>query len=100
MIEIIAALLMLIASIGLVRMPDLYLRTSATSKSSTLGIALIMLGAILFFRDREVTLLAVSVFFFIMLTAPIAAHLVGRIAYHRGVPLWEGSVVDEWKEKK
>jgi formate hydrogenlyase subunit 3/multisubunit Na+/H+ antiporter MnhD subunit len=30
------------------------------------------------------------------LTAPLAAHAIGRAGYRRGTPLWKGTLVDEW----
>jgi multicomponent Na+:H+ antiporter subunit G len=32
---------------------------------------------------------------FLFMTAPIAAHMLGRAAYSTGVPLWEHTIVDE-----
>jgi multicomponent Na+:H+ antiporter subunit G len=32
---------------------------------------------------------------FVMLTTPVAAHVIARAAYLSGVPLWKGTVIDE-----
>ena len=37
------------------------------------------------------------IIFFLLLTAPVAAHLIGRAAYRTGTPLWERTVLDEWQ---
>ncbi len=87
--------LMLIASIGVLRMPDLFTRMQATTKAATLGAGLVLLGTAVHFSTFSVSTRAVAAIAFVLLTAPIAAHLLGRAAYFLGVPLWEGSVRDE-----
>jgi multicomponent Na+:H+ antiporter subunit G len=37
---------------------------------------------------------------FVLLTAPVAAHMIGRAAYLTGVPLWEKTVCDELREQR
>lgn len=89
LLMLIGVLFTLIAAIGLVRMPDLYLRASASSKGATLGVAAVMIGVALHFADLSVTSRAVAVIVFMALTAPVAAHLLGRTAYRVGVPFWQ-----------
>ena len=47
------------------------------------------------FGDAAVTVRALVVCVFLLLTAPIAAHLIGRAAYHRGIRLFEKTWIDE-----
>ncbi|MCU0412612.1 MAG: monovalent cation/H(+) antiporter subunit G [Bacteroidetes bacterium] len=89
------ALLMVFAGIGLLRMPDFLLRLAATSKSSSLGIALIAVGTALFFWDDGVTLRMAAIVLFVFLTAPVASHMIGRAGYRSGTPLWHGTTIDE-----
>jgi len=96
---IMGSALMLIASIGVVRMPDLFTRMQATTKAATLGAGLVLLGTAVHFATFSVTTRAVAAIAFVLLTAPIAAHLLGRAAYFLGVPLWEGSVGDELRDR-
>lgn len=84
-----------IAGIGLLRMPDLYLRMSAVTKASTLGLALILLGTAVYFGQLDIASRATATIIFVFLTAPVSAHMIGRAAYSNGVPLWEGTEVDE-----
>ena len=86
---------MLVASLGVFRMPDLLTRMHATTKSGVLGAGLIMCGVMLFFIDSSVTLKALAVMAFTTLTSPIAAHAIGRAGYFIGVPLWDKTVKDE-----
>jgi len=93
------ALFILIASIGLIKMPDFYMRVSITTKAVTLGVGLILLAAALSFQSFNVTTRVLAIIIFIILTAPVAAHMLGRTAYFTGVKLWEKSVVDDLKGK-
>lgn len=84
-----------IASIGIVKMPDIFIRMSATTKAASLGVGSILLGTSLFFLDASITARAFIIIVFVFLTAPIAAHAIGRAAYKEGVKLWDKSVVNE-----
>lgn len=85
----------LIAGLGLVRMPDLFLRMSASTKAATLGVGCTLLGVAVYFGDFATFIRAGAIIIFLLLTAPVAAHLVGRAAYQDGVPLWEGTQFDD-----
>lgn len=90
------ALAILFASIGILRMPDFYLRLSVTVKASSLGVGLLLIcAAIMFPDDASITTKAIAIIFFLFITAPIAAHMIGRAAYFTGIPLWKGTIVDE-----
>lgn len=91
------ALLLLIAAIGVVRLPDVFLRMSAVSKASSLGAGLMLLAAAIWQAEISVIVRAVATILFLFLTAPVASHLIGRAAYRLGVPRWRGTVVDEFE---
>jgi multicomponent Na+:H+ antiporter subunit G len=88
---------LLLASIGVIRMPDLYIRMSASSKAVTLGVGCLALGLALKMDDAGVSTRAILLVFLFLLKAPVAAHMLGRASYFAGVPLWEGTVTDELK---
>jgi multicomponent Na+:H+ antiporter subunit G len=92
---LIGASFMLVAAIGVVRMPDVYMRLHSSTKSATLGTGCILLGAAVYFGDFSVGVRALAVVAFLFATAPVAAHVIGRAAYLSGVPLWEGTLSDE-----
>lgn len=94
------ALFMLLAAVGLLRLPDLYLRMSATSKAATLGASLVLLGTAAHFGTVAVAGRAVVIVAFLFLTAPLAAHAIGRAGYRRGSPLWAGTSADELATRK
>lgn len=87
-----------VAGLGVLRMPDLYLRMHASSKAGTLGCGLILLAVAVRFDDVGIAARAVAAAAFLMLSAPVGAHMIGRAAYRAGVPLWDRSVRDEWRE--
>lgn len=91
------AFFILTAAIGILRMPDLFLRMSASAKAGTLGVGLILLGLAVFFNDFSITTRTIAVITFLLITAPVAAHMIGRAAYFDGTPLWRGTLFDELK---
>jgi multicomponent Na+:H+ antiporter subunit G len=106
MIEIIEIILLctgtffvLTAAIGILRMPDVYLRVSVVTKAATLGVGLILAGLALHFSDFSITVRVLAILFFIFLTAPVAAHMIGRAAYFIGEPLWTRTVRDDLKKR-
>lgn len=93
------SLLILVSAIGILKMPDLYMRMSATTKASTLGVGFIMLGTALYWESISITARVLVIIAFLMTTAPIAAHLIARAAYLDDVPLWPNTQIDELKGK-
>jgi multicomponent Na+:H+ antiporter subunit G len=87
--------LMFVAALGILRMPDLFTRMQATTKAATLGVGLLLAAAAVEFGELAVTTRVIAAAVFIAMTAPVAAHLLGRAAYFLGVPLWGGAVRDE-----
>ena len=86
---------MLLAGIGLIRLPDLFLRMSATAKAATFGAALTVAGAGAHFDDVAIAARGAVIVVFLVLTQPVAAHMIGRAGYRRGSPLFEGTICDE-----
>ncbi|MBR2656747.1 MAG: monovalent cation/H(+) antiporter subunit G [Loktanella sp.] len=87
MIEILVGIFLLIgsffalvAAIGIFRLPDVLMRMHASTKAGTLGSSLILLGCAIFFSDGAITTRVIATIVFLMLTAPIAAHMIGRAA--------------------
>lgn len=103
MTDIIAALLMiggtgfmLVAAVGLLRLPDLYTRMHAVTKAGTLGIGLLLVSAAVSFGEVSVTARALLAILFVFLTAPVSAHMIGRAGYLGTAPLWGETVFDDW----
>lgn len=101
LVVVVAALgvaLMVVAGIGLLRMPDLLTRMHASSKAGTLGAALVLMAVAIHFSDAAVTVRSLLVCVFLLLTAPVASHVIARAAYRTGVPLSPETVVDEFAD--
>lgn len=108
MIEWAAVILILIGSIvsvisafGMIRLPDVYTRSHAATKSSTLSVLTCLLGAFIYFwvHDGFVSVRLILGILFVFVTAPVAGHLICRATYRSRVPLAKGSGEDELKSK-
>lgn len=89
------ALLSLLASIGLLRFPDVLSRMHAATKPQVLGLLLVLLGLGLRLRTSIDVGTLVVVAIFQMLTTPVAAHMVGRAAYRTGNVRGDALAFDE-----
>ncbi len=87
----------LFGCIGLIRMPDLYLRLQTATKCVTLGTCSILFGTFLVVGPAG-GLKALLCMLFIVLTNPVAAHAIARSAHRAGIPLWKGTVKDDYEE--
>jgi len=90
---------MVLAAIGILRLPDLPTRMHASTKAGAMGTILIMAGVALHFAESAVVARAIAFIVFILLTAPIAAHVIGRAGYFTGIALWSGTTKDELRER-
>ena len=84
-----------VAGFGLWRLPDVLMRLDASTKAGTLGAGCILLAAAIEFGDLATSVRMALAFLFLLLTAPIGAHLIGRAAYRTGTPLSPRTAVDE-----
>lgn len=83
------------AVIGLYRLPDIYARMHAATKSATLGITLCLLGAALRVDDVDVITKLLLAAAFQLATAPVSGHLLGRAAHDTGAAQSISTVMDE-----
>ena len=102
MIELLTGIILLlggffvaVSAIGVLRLPDVFMRMHAATKAGTLGAGLVLLAAALLFGTLSVTVKATVVFVFLLFTAPVAAHVLGRAAYYDGVEKWSRTGLDE-----
>lgn len=81
---LIGVFFMLLSTFGIIRMPDTYARLHVAGKAGTLGIICILLavGVHVGTLDAVLRVLALVVLFF--LTAPVAAHMIGRVVWRAG----------------
>jgi len=90
--------LTLIAAIGVLRFPDLLSRMHAATKPQVLGLVFTMVGLAISLGSSQLTWKLMLVVAFQFLTAPVAAHMVGRAGYRTGKVREDLLVVDELTE--
>lgn len=90
--------IMLIGSVGIIRLPDFFARTHAASMVDTVGIGVVVVGVAIIqgfdFNSLKVLLAGV----FLMLTNPVAAHALSRAAFQAGERPWTRSQADNSEE--
>ena len=95
LLVVLGSALVLLACLGLVRLPDLYTRMHASTKPATLGVSLIVTALAIHSGELGIAVRALLIVLFFLVTAPVAAHRLGHAAYWAGVPRWEGTVRDD-----
>ena len=88
----------LVAALGCLRFPDVYTRMHAATKSGTVGVLAMSLAMMCWFQEGAVIVRGIIITLFFLLTAPVAAHMIGRAAYRSGVSFWAKTKTDEWNE--
>lgn len=89
-----------VASVGVVRMPDLMMRIHAATKAGVLGAGLLAIGVMILYPEVGVWTRAIALILFAILTSPVAAHMIGRAAYYSGVEMWHKTFVDHLGERR
>jgi multicomponent Na+:H+ antiporter subunit G len=100
-VQYLAALLILVgsvftllAAIGILRLPDLFTRMHAASKAGPVGAGFILIAVALVSFDVAVILRALIGIFFLLLTTPVAAHLLARASSHSGYKPADSTVIN------
>lgn len=96
---VIGAAFALVATIGIVRLPDIYSRMHAASKAGTVGSGATLIALAVFTDEPATTLRAIAAVAFLLLTAPVSAHLLAKAAYATGYRLWDHSVCDDMADE-
>ncbi len=92
---IFGAVICLIAAVGVLRLPDFFLRMHAATKAGVVGSGLILIGVAFAYPSIEMSIKVCLAVAFLLLTTPVAGHLLARAGYVAGVPLWSGTVHDD-----
>ncbi len=77
------SLFVLVAALGVMRLPDVLCRMHAATKAGAFGVGLLLLALVVHAGDLATAVKAALVLACFYLTAPIAGHLLGRLAYRR-----------------
>ena len=78
----------LVGSIGLARLPDVFMRLHGPTKATTLGVGGVLVGSMVFFSAESgvPSVHEILVMVFLFITAPVSAHLMAKAAIHRRCP--------------
>lgn len=92
------AFFMLVASIGMVRLEDLYMRMHASTKAPSLGIFLMVMAVIVYFFKFWTSIEGLIIILFVFLTTPIGSHMISRVAHSMGVEKDKNTMIDELED--
>ena len=98
-LKLIGVLFLLVAAVGVMRLPDAFTRMHAATKAGTLGAGMVVLGSALSVTGGETIALALLTVVILLATVPLASHLLGRAAYVSGAPFWRGTARDALEGK-
>ncbi len=93
LVILLGALFLLLASIGIVRMPDSYNRIQAGTKATTLGLILVLTG-IAIYHPGWIWKLIILIYF-VLLSNPASSHALARAAHRRGICITDAMVIDQ-----
>jgi multicomponent Na+:H+ antiporter subunit G len=79
---ILGAFFFMVGTVGLIRLPDAFTRTHATTKADTLGLGFIIIGLWLVIGFDVVSLKLLFILVFVWITNPTAAHLIAKALYY------------------
>lgn len=104
MADLLAAMLLLlgtaaalVASIGIVRLPDSFTRMHSTTLAGTLGVSAALLAVAIHFASGGTTFRALAAILFLLAGQAVAAQLLARAAYLSGIRPGPGTAPDEWE---
>lgn len=88
---ILGGLFVLVGSIGLLRLQDLYVRLHAPTKATTLGLGGVLMGSIMYvyFTTGILSINELLITLFLVITAPVTAHILAKTAMHHRVKMME-----------
>ena len=93
LVILIGALFLLLAAIGIVRMPDSYNRIQAGTKATTLGLILVLTGIAIYHPGWAWKLIVLI--YFVLLSNPASSHALARAAHRRGICITDATVIDQ-----
>ena len=77
-LALLGSIFSLVAALGILRLPDIFTRMHSATKAGTVGASLILIAAGAIVNDPATWAKVVAAIFFLLLTAPLAAHMIGR----------------------
>jgi len=90
----------LIAAIGIIRMPDVYTRMSAAAKAVTFGTGFILLGVVVHFNDTWILLKIAGIFIFLLFSISVATNVIGLAAWEDNTDISDLTFLNELKKEE
>jgi multicomponent Na+:H+ antiporter subunit G len=95
----IGVLMILLAAVGLIRLPDVYMRSHAAGKAATLGVCCVLLGAAMGLGGAGALVRVAVAILFLFVTIPVGAQLIARAALRNEAPPHPDTRVSEDLER-
>ena len=95
---VLGAIFILLSALGVLRFPDLYSRMHAATKASSFGVALMLIGISIWIPTPYIIIEALLIILFIYITAPIASHMIGRVAHLLNIKVGSEDCIDELEQ--
>ncbi len=83
---LIGSTFIVVGAIGLIRLPDFFMRLHAPTKATTLGVGGMLLAAVVHAIGDGIALRELLITVFLFLTAPVSAFLLGQAGLRRRLP--------------
>jgi multicomponent Na+:H+ antiporter subunit G len=96
---VLGTIFIFIAAVGLLKMPDVYLRMSSSTIAATLGVSSILIALAIHFSTFGITVHVIGTSIFLFLTVPVGAHMMGRAAHKARYQQWDKTLVDRLEGK-
>jgi len=93
-------MLMLLGAIGLIRLPDIFMRMHAATKAPSLGATLMLIAFALHFNNTSTIIKAIFIIIIIFMTTPIASHAIGATAHRLKIKKWHRMKIDDLERDK
>ncbi len=86
--------MIMLAAVGLIRLPDVYMRSHAAGKAATLGVCGVLLGSALGLGGAGALIRVFVAIIFLFVTIPVGAQLIARAALRNETPPHPDTRVD------
>ena len=93
LVILLGSLFLLLAALGVVRMPDSYNRIQTGTKATTLGLILVLIGIGIYHPGWVLKL--ILLIYFVLISNPASSHALARAAHRLGVFKTDATVVDD-----
>lgn len=96
---ILGAAIMASAAVGLLKLPDVYTRTSAVGTAAGLGVALMIVGVVVLDFSTLNLVKGIIAIIAQLVTSAIGSFVLARASYMTGSKPWSATVPDELAEQ-